>query len=853
MASHFFWKPAKQPLQKSLNGLERSLLYQILKSHQELTKKAFPTIWEQMMNTQRGPMELPSTLSSDEIHAGFMALLGNETIQRSYRFCFFIDALDEQQDSHQYDHKYMVDALREWTQISPASIKLCVSSREENVFENAFACDPRIRLQDLTRYDMERFVRSRLESMPEYNIRERLTREIVKRSDGIFLWVVLVVKQLRQALEDGHDTSSLEKELATLPTELEELFTHLLDSIPKLQRREAFRIFAMVLEHETLKTKLSLFSCLHLDKYDADSQSAAKGHSTRIDLNTQDEYKLQTWYDAEVKRARRQLHGYCKGLVEDRPAPEVHKDRGVLAPTASLNDSPWAYKRKRQETYPDPSKPAGSRCILFVHRTIVEFLERSTGLNSVARPSVQFDVVESISQLHLAEFQSIPRPLIDPLYWLYLYTNLMGLRIGAGKDRSQFDFLMRLECIISRTFPDLLETKLPPNAEYVACVADEQCVLRARTDDEAHRGFESNVHVPVYDPVFISAWLGNASYVLWRTTKRNKTPLSNQLAGITLHCLSHSLLSLENFDDFEATVVCFERLLGESASPVTHFLWPYFLMNCCTRERHHEIFWSRTMGQLIEVFLRNCKGERAAMTRISVDSSSYMGVEDFSMSFKIGDNLVMKLPIGPPPHGTTSHILPRDGLSLEELVKLWKFENKAEIIELIREAHAEAGNDAKPLHPIETGQEIPRRSAPDGTSASDSTSKSLQRIDSVAEIQNASIVTLSSPAKSIASVLPPHPQATRVYPGRAFGITIVITLLGNKDPLRRRGAYADMKYSIAVSLSYRSSRLSGVDGLQHLSMTGRSQQRREHPPTKERHAAHCNRCLCRVQQVLEMC
>jgi hypothetical protein len=824
MASHFFWKPAKLPLQKSLNGLERSLLYQILKSHQELTKKAFPTIWEQMMNTQRGPMELPPTLSSDEIHDAFMALLGDETIQRSYRFCFFIDALDEQQDSHQYDHRYMVDALRKWTQISPTSIKLCVSSREENVFENAFACDPRIRLQDLTRYDMERFVRSRLESMPEHDIRERLTREIVKRSDGIFLWVVLVVKQLRQALEDGHDTSSLEKELATLPTELEELFTHLLDSIPKLQRREAFRIFAMVLEHETLKTKLSLFSCLHLDKYDADSQLAAKGHSTRIDLNTQDEDKLQTWYDAEVKRARRRLHGYCKGLVEDRPAPEVHKDRGFLAPTASLDNSPWAYKRKRQWTYPDPSKPAGSRCILFVHRTIVEFLERSTGLNPVARPSDQFDVVELISQLHLAEFQSIPRPLIDPLYWIYLYSNLMGLRLGAGKDRSQFDFLMRLECIISRTFPHLLETKLPPNAEYVARVGYEQCVLTARTDDSAHQDLKSEVLVPFYNPVLISAWLGNASYVLWRTTKPNKTPLSNQLAGVTLHCLSHSFSRLENFEDFEATVVCFERLLGESASPVTHFLWPNFLINCCTREWHHNMFWSRTMGQLLEVFLRKYKGESVAMTRISVAITCYMGITITQMYIHIGDNTVLKLPIGEPNHGTTSQILQGRGLSLEELVNILNFENKAEIIELIREAQAEAVNDAKPLHPIETDQEIPRRSVSDGTSASESISKSLQRIDSAAEIQNTSIVTLSSPAKSIASVLPPHPQAAKSHTGRVIGITTVISLLGKKDPLRRRGAYADMKYSLAVSLSYQSSRLSGVDGLQYFSMTGRLTQ-----------------------------
>jgi len=44
-----------------------------------------------------------------------MELVKNEDIQKSYRFCFFIDALDEFEDSRQHDHRSMVDALRNWT------------------------------------------------------------------------------------------------------------------------------------------------------------------------------------------------------------------------------------------------------------------------------------------------------------------------------------------------------------------------------------------------------------------------------------------------------------------------------------------------------------------------------------------------------------------------------------------------------------------------------------------------------------------------------------------------------------------------------------------------------------------
>ncbi|KAI4638617.1 hypothetical protein J4E93_009918 [Alternaria ventricosa] len=256
-----------------------------------------------------------------------LALLKNEAVQRSYRFCFFIDALDEFEDTPQHDDKYMVDALRSWVQTAPNVIKLCVSSREHNVFVNAFADGPRIRLQELTRHDMECFTQSKLGSIHEAAIRERLTHDIVDRSDGIFLWVVLVIKQLRQALEDGRDTSSFEEELATLPSELEELFEHLLKSIQKSQRKKAYQIFAMVQEHETLPHRLSLLSCLHIDAYQAYGQLAMKEPSTSPKLSTQDGFDPHIWYESQIKKARILLQGYCKGLVEDRPAPEVHKAR----------------------------------------------------------------------------------------------------------------------------------------------------------------------------------------------------------------------------------------------------------------------------------------------------------------------------------------------------------------------------------------------------------------------------------------------------------------------------------------------------------------------------------------------
>ncbi|KAI4605807.1 hypothetical protein J4E83_010470 [Alternaria metachromatica] len=577
MASHFFWKPAKLRLQKSLNGLERSSLYQLLLSHQELTKKAFPEIWEHRMSIKDGRMELPHSLSPDEIRDGFMALLRDETVQQSYRFCFFIDALDEYEDIPQYDQKYMVDTLRKWTQISPSSIKLCVSSREENVFENAFAGDPRIRLQDLTRHDMECFVRSRLESVQDYNTQERLTSEIVKKSDGIFFWVVLVVKQLRQALEDGHDASFFERELAKLPTELKELFNHLLDSISQICRERAHQIFAMVLKHETLPIKLSLLSCLHLDANEMNALSSVEEPSILPVMDYQDGQDPQKWYEEHEKKARRQLHGYCRGLVEDRDHPEVCKQEGG-------SEDP------RPE--PDPSKPAGSRCILFVHRTVIEFLEESSILKHGLG---EFDAIEAISQSHLAEFQRIPSSLINPLYWTYLYGRIIELRFHSGKDRSQGDFLVQLEHLISRKFPDWLEKELPPSEECVDDAADEE--------------------------------------------------------------------------------------LGHNAS-------------------------------------------------------------------------------------------------MEQLVKLWHLENEREILELLEQERRAMDSKEQAADLVVTAKETSEKSSSDSTPAFDTASRSLERVDSVAEIRSESGVTASClPVETKADVDPPQPKAAKTRSIHALGIATIITLL----------------------------------------------------------------------------
>ena len=748
------------------------------------------------MSINDSRMELPHSLSPDEIRDGFMALLRNETVQQSYRLCFFIDALDEYVDIPQYDHKYMVDELRKWTQISPNSIKLCVSSREENVFENAFAGDPRIRLQDLTRNDMECFVRSRLISVQDHNTRERLTSEIVKKSDGIFFWVVLVVKQLRQALEDGHGASFFERELARLPTELKELFNHLLDSISPICRERAYQIFDMVLKHEPLPIKLSLLSCLHLDVNEMNALSSVKEPSILPVMDYQDGQDPQKWYEEHEKKARRQLHGYCRGLVEDRDHPGVCKQEGG-------SEDP------RPE--PDPSKPAGSRCILFVHRTVIEFLEESSILKHELG---EFDPIEAISQSHLAEFQRIPSSLINPLYWTYLYGKIIELRFQSGKDRSQGDFLVQLEHLISRKFPGWLEKELPPSEECVDDAADDYCALSIKGTDSKNTWDRRTRKFRPKAPASILAWLGNTSYILWRVSRLDEPLLSDQTRGIVLHCLMSWLDTTEKAEELERIVACFGKLLDERPSPVTRFLWVNFVKLCSISLRHSDPIWSRTIGQLIVLFLQKYERNVVHRTKIEYGGQGEFGgwectVMKVNVPGKVSADMIFR---GFTP-GTTCHTISKElshNASMEQLVKLWHLENEREILELLEQERRAMDSKEHAADLVVTAKETFEKSSSDGTPASDTASRSLQRVDSAAEIRDESGVIASClPVGTKADVDTPQPKAAKTRSIHALGIATTITLLGETILLRNRWAFADMDFSVAVSFPHRSPRLLG--------------------------------------------
>ena len=250
LASFYFWFPGSS-LQKSVRGLLQSVLHQILSERPELSSVAFPNAYS---DEHGAPSDRLSFSWTYEDLLGALYRIVDHGKQDSAltvckKFCLFIDGLDE----YHGNHLELVNLLRELA--GNADFKLCVSSRPWNAFRNAFESSvPNMRLEDLTRPDIHRFVDERIRATcswsrrPMYTVEKdvvALINDIVSRAEGVFLWVYLVLKSVLNGIAELEDIAFLRQRVQTFPADLDEFFRTILsraDEVYRVQTHQALKL-----------------------------------------------------------------------------------------------------------------------------------------------------------------------------------------------------------------------------------------------------------------------------------------------------------------------------------------------------------------------------------------------------------------------------------------------------------------------------------------------------------------------------------------------------------------------------------------------------------------------------------
>lgn len=227
---HYFWAPGTT-MQKSLLGLFRTLLFQILVNDPELLEQICPLRME-----NHGHMQ-PWTL--DELAECFETLSKIQTLPS--KLCFFVDGLDE----FEGDPEGLIAIIQAISKSN--SIKLCVASRPWPPFRKAFGYNSlRISVHEFTRDDINLYTQGNLGQSQEYQKLQAtfpeqaksLSKEISDAADGVFLWVYLVIRDLLRGLTQHDDLGTLQRRLRAMPRDLNDYFQRMLDSIEDVYRSE---------------------------------------------------------------------------------------------------------------------------------------------------------------------------------------------------------------------------------------------------------------------------------------------------------------------------------------------------------------------------------------------------------------------------------------------------------------------------------------------------------------------------------------------------------------------------------------------------------------------------------------
>ena len=401
VATFFFWNSGS-PEQRSQVGLLRSLLFQILQHQPKLIPSVFPDEYaflqnqdaKQLSNLPRRWWTLP------RLQNALRRLVSIEVMP--INLCLFIDGLDEFEGNEDgNDRHHMIQLLRDLD--SSRFIKVCVSSRPLLIFEESFRNSPGLRLQDLTSGDIRRYVVDKLTTDPR--IRETVeqdsfqkhdfVKEVCNKAQGVFLWVKLVVRSLLDGLSNSDRMTDLRARLEALPSDLEDLYRHMIGQVDKLYLTRTSQVFQMVQtmrriqgergfdNQRTTQVTLLLLALAVEEKPDIDVDAVSEAWLAR---------NLSTLCDV----MRRRLQTWCAGLLE---VPDFLWNRvdALDADTTVRTKVTWE--------------------VAFLHRTARDFIETESVWNTLVgyTANTAFDPCTSLLESTVLLYQLAGKLVGNPL------------------------------------------------------------------------------------------------------------------------------------------------------------------------------------------------------------------------------------------------------------------------------------------------------------------------------------------------------------------------------------------------------------------------------------------------------
>jgi hypothetical protein len=522
-AHHYFWALGKQ---QTLVGVLRSLLYHVLKKFPAL----IPVVFENYFNdlvvqakySHRQQSEVLS-LSDHSIKDAFNRLARQNLL--SIDLCFFIDGLDEY-DGSDDDKRRLVNLLKDAVvsgNTNHQRIKICVSSRREIVFEDAFKECPGFRMQDLTGKDILQYVEDRLMrqdvlDMLTDNERPKihqLIEAIVQKASGVFLWVTIVVKDLIEGISDGDKIPELRAKLDELPDTLEGLYERMLEKIkPPKQKQSYFdqarHYFNVV---EAARSPPSILTVALTDMDPRPFLDMCSKLMTPIELEDQ------------CLKTERRLKSRCAGILElytgENEAETDDDHEGC-----PVNESILKYK------------------VEFLHRTARDYIE-SLGTFESNEACSALEALMTSAMLQLKHYKLLAKPDPDAIIERWCDTLFSfyyaAYRLEKLRDTASVDKVDLLSQIMLVTWHEMKDEGLKP----------------------AYLAKNNSYHVG--NPMAMATWLGLSHFVRAKVTATTYEEYNSGEWSLLMSAVCGPYTAIAPWAPINPTTI--KHLLGVGADP----------------------------------------------------------------------------------------------------------------------------------------------------------------------------------------------------------------------------------------------------------------------------------------------
>ena len=210
----YFFNARGSELEKSPLGMLRSVLYQLLDQDQLLCERFMPRFLDKRgkhgEKWEWHPGELREFLRLEMKH------------RQSKPVIILIDALDECNDRDVKDVVSFLELLSIDAFNSTISLHIGLSSRHYPNIDMKKRLELKIDEEEGHHKDIAVYISDKLIVK-----NKKIEKELIRKADHVFMWVVLVVVMLNQAFYNG-DVRAMEDKLRELPSDLDEVFSNIL-------------------------------------------------------------------------------------------------------------------------------------------------------------------------------------------------------------------------------------------------------------------------------------------------------------------------------------------------------------------------------------------------------------------------------------------------------------------------------------------------------------------------------------------------------------------------------------------------------------------------------------------------